>query len=476
MIKKPYFLIKIACQSKDLWISYFNNVKYIIMINDTIAAISSGGKINQAISIIRVSGQDSIDVVKKIYTGKVGKNQTITFGNIIDNFNNNEIIDEVLCMWYIGTNNFVGENTIEINCHGGVIITNRILELLLANGARLATPGEFSRRSFLNGKMDLIKAEAINDLIHANSISQSKLAIKKFDGSTSKFINELKSELSYLIGEMEVSIDYPEYEFDDPFDKRLKPRLLKLQSKIQKAIDLSESSRLLFEGIKVVILGKPNVGKSSLLNAILEEDKAIVTDIAGTTRDLVEASFQYKGYLFKFIDTAGIRDSKEVIEKIGIDKSIKQIDGADVIIHVMDITQKNNEYDCKIEQLAKNNNKIYIPVFNKKDLLAKTKKVEGLSISAKNKDIEELKNKLVESFKNVNLDNEIYFNNARQLSLIKKAKKSIDDALLAIDNKLDADLTIIDLRQAWASLTDITGRADNEQLLDEMFKNFCLGK
>ncbi|UUM25584.1 tRNA uridine-5-carboxymethylaminomethyl(34) synthesis GTPase MnmE [Mycoplasmopsis agalactiae] len=445
------------------------------MINDTITAISSGGKINQAISIIRVSGPDSINVVKKIFTGKVGTSHTITFGNIVDNLNGNEVIDEVLCMWFLGTNNFVGEDTVEINCHGGVVITNRILELLLANGARLAEPGEFSRRSFLNGKMDLIKAEAINDLIHASTVSQTKLAIKKFDGKTSMYIQELKDELAYLIGEMEVSIDYPEYDFDNPFTDKLMSRLESIRNKISKTIELSQTSRMIFEGIKIAILGKPNVGKSSILNAILEEDKAIVTDIAGTTRDIVEAMWQYKGLLFKFIDTAGIRDTKEKIEKIGIDKSFEQIEKADVVLHIHDPSQNDNEFDSQIKNKAHSLNKIYVPVINKKDLLETTND-KFLYVSAKLNDLDPLKEKLVSVFKNINLNNDQYVNNSRQLALIKQAHKSLEDAIKSIKLGYDPDVVIIDLRQAWSHLTDITGRADNELLLDEMFKNFCLGK
>ncbi len=445
------------------------------MINDTITAISSGGKINQAISIIRVSGPDSVNVVQKVFTGKVGKSHTITFGNIVDNLNNNEIVDEVLCMWFLGTNNFVGEDTVEINCHGGVVITNRILELLLANGARLAEPGEFSRRSFLNGKMDLIKAEAINDLIHASTVSQTKLAIKKFDGKTSLYIQELKKELSFLIGEMEVSIDYPEYDFDNPFNDKLTARLKQIRNKINQTIELSQTSRMIFEGIKIAILGKPNVGKSSILNSILEEDKAIVTDIAGTTRDIVEAMWQYKGLLFKFVDTAGIRETKEKIEKIGIDKSFEQIDKADVVLHIYDPSQKNDEFDEQIKSKALSLNKVYIQVINKKDLVENIDN-NLLYVSAKQNDLDELKEKLVSVFKNIDLNNDQYVNNSRQLALIKQAQKSLDNALNSIENGYDPDVVIIDLRQAWSHLTDITGRADNELLLDEMFKNFCLGK
>ncbi|MBZ4218487.1 tRNA uridine-5-carboxymethylaminomethyl(34) synthesis GTPase MnmE [Mycoplasma tauri] len=447
------------------------------MINDTIAAISSGGKVNQAISIIRVSGSDSIEVVKKVFTGKVGKNQNITFGKIIDNTNNNEVIDEVLCMWYIGNNNFVGEDTVEINCHGGVVVTNQILELLLANGARLAEPGEFSRRSFLNGKMDLIKAEAINELIHAKTTSQTNLAIKKFSGKTSDYINELKSELAYFIGEMEVSIDYPEYDFENPFNEQLKDRLIQLNKKIAHTIELSETSRLIFDGIKVAIVGRPNVGKSSLLNALIDEEKAIVTNIPGTTRDIVEASWQYKGFLFKFIDTAGIRKTNEKIEKIGIDKSYEQLALSDVVVHVFDASNTENEFDFNIKNKAKEQNKIYIPVINKKDLLnSEDLNDESIYISAKNYDIENLKDSLVDSFKSIDLNNANYLNNSRQLALIKKAYNSIKDGIKAIEDGYDLDVVIIDIRQAWSSIADIIGRSDNEDLLDDMFKHFCLGK
>ncbi|UUD35495.1 tRNA uridine-5-carboxymethylaminomethyl(34) synthesis GTPase MnmE [Mycoplasmopsis caviae] len=446
------------------------------MINDTIAAISSGGKINQAISIIRVSGHDSIDIVSRVFKGKIGTNQTITYGHIFDN-KTNEIVDEVLVAWFIGNKNFTGENTVEINCHGGVLVTNRILELIIANGARMALPGEFSRRSFLNGKMDLIKAEAINDLIHAKTLKQSKLAIKKFDGKTSDMIKSLIDQLAYLIGQMEINIDYPEYDdFENVLTNELTKKLEKLQEQLGLIIKESENSRLIFDGIKVAILGKPNVGKSSLLNCLIDEEKAIVSDQAGTTRDIVEATYQIDGLLFKLVDTAGIRKTSRKIEKIGIEKSFEQIEKCDVVIHVNEANVAENDFDQKVQELATKFNKPVIKVINKDDLL-KTKQKNGfVYISAKNKNIEELRKALVNIFAKNEINNEEYVVNSRQLALIKKASLSISDAINSINSGIDVDVVIIDIRQAWSSLVDISGRADNELLLDDMFKNFCLGK
>lgn len=444
------------------------------MINDTIAAISSGGKINQAISIIRVSGENSIDIVKKIFTGKIGTHQQITYGNIIDNFNNNRLVDEVLVMWFIGKNTFTGENTVEINCHGGVILTNRILELLLINGARLATPGEFSRRSFMNGKMDLIKAEAINDLIHATSALQTDLVVQKFNGKTSKLIDDLREWLMKLIGQIEVNIDYPEYDdVENILENGLLEDLNKIALKMNELVKNSEDSRIIFEGIKVAIVGKPNVGKSSLLNALLGQEKAIVTDEAGTTRDVVEATWQYNGLLYKLIDTAGIRQASAKAEQLGIEKSFKQIEQSDIVIHLCDPTQKMNEYDEQVKNIAQKFNKKIIEVWNKKDIQI----VENsINICAKENDIDDLLNSLGKIFENIDISNKEFVNNARQLSLIKKASNSIFDAIKSIENGTYSDLVIVDIRDAWKNLVDITGRADNEQLLDDMFKNFCLGK
>ncbi|QKT05669.1 tRNA uridine-5-carboxymethylaminomethyl(34) synthesis GTPase MnmE [Mycoplasma sp. OR1901] len=451
--------------------------------NDNIAAISSGSRTNQPISIVRLSGPNAVDIIKKIYKGKIGHDHQITYGEIYDK---ETLIDEVLVMWFIGKknkdgkmiyNNYVGEPIIEINCHGGIVVTNKILELLLVHGARLAEPGEFTRRAFLNGKLDLVKADAIHDLIMSKTTRQANASVSRFKGKTSDLLDKINNRISLLIGTAEVNIDYPEYEDVDQITSKLFINTLgELSKEFSEIIRVSEKSRYIFEGVKVAILGKPNVGKSSVLNALLSEEKAIVTDIAGTTRDLVEASYQIDGILFKLIDTAGIRKTDEIIEQMGIKKSFDQIEQADLILHILDPSQENNEFDIEIEKKSKELNKYYIKVMNKSDLV-QGKKDGFIYISAIKKEIEDLEKALVENFKNIDVLDERIFSNTRQLSLIKKSKRHIDDALeLAKNEGYTFDTLIVDLYDAWDSLEEIKGRANREDLLDTMFSNFCLGK
>ncbi|VEU70038.1 tRNA uridine-5-carboxymethylaminomethyl(34) synthesis GTPase MnmE [Mycoplasmopsis glycophila] len=448
---------------------------------DTIAAISSGMHINQPISIVRICGPDAQEIIKKIYKGKIGKDHEITYGHIYDN---DEFVDEVLVMWFTGKekegkiiyNNFVGEPIIEINCHGGIVVTNKILELLLNNGARLAEKGEFTRRAFLNGKMDLVKAEAIHDLIFAKTSKQAAASVNRFKGKTSNLIDKFLYDLAYLIGVCEVNIDYPEYEDIEKIEtKTMLEKIKKMIAELKTIVKVSEDSKYIFEGVKVAILGKPNVGKSSILNALLAEDKAIVTDIAGTTRDLVEASYQIDGMLFKLIDTAGLRKTEEKIEQIGIQKSLAQIEEADLVIHVIDPSQNEDEFDQIIENETKNKGKFYIKVQNKKDLGFENRD-QLVHISAKNNDIKELEDALVQNFKNIDIMDERIFNNTRQLSLIKDALRSMQEAENALEYDQTFDLIMIDLYNAWDSLQNIKGNVNREDLLDIMFSNFCLGK
>ncbi|MCP4336947.1 MAG: tRNA uridine-5-carboxymethylaminomethyl(34) synthesis GTPase MnmE [Mycoplasma sp.] len=437
------------------------------MMYDTIAAIASGST-NQAISIIRISGPESFSITKKIFSGKVGKNKEVTFGKIKDG---EIVIDEVLALWFIGPNTFTGEDTVEINAHGGVINTNKILELILANGARIAEPGEFSRRSFLNGKMDLVKAEAINDMIMAKTSAQTNLAVKKFDGRTSNLINSIKEELLKIIANCEVNIDYPEYDdVEQLTTEKLLPALESLKIKIENMVSISENSRFIYEGINVAIVGKPNSGKSSLLNALLGEDKAIVTNIPGTTRDIVEGNIQIGQILLKLKDTAGIHESNNKIEKVGIQKSLNEIKTADLIIHLMDSTKEEDDYDNKIIEAAKN--KAYLKVWNKSDI----KEKEGISISAKEGKIENLYKAIESQYKNIDLNNENIVTNSRQLSLIKSSLMSIKESIQGLKSGVGPEVVIIDIQKAWDDLANILGKADNETLLDSMFKNFCLGK
>ena len=434
---------------------------------DNIAAISSGN-INQPISIIRVSGPESFDIVKKVFSGKIGTNRTITYGYILDG---EERIDEVLISWFVGPNTFTGENIVEINAHGGVVNTNKILSLILANGARIAEPGEFSRRAFLNGKLDLVKAEAIHDLIFAQTEEQAKLSVKKFDGNTSNLIESLKTKLLHIIATIETNIDYPEYDDVEVLTtKELLPKLHDVKSDIKDILEASKASKYIYEGVSVAIVGKPNAGKSSLLNTLLNEDKAIVTDIPGTTRDVVEGKMQIGQVLLNFKDTAGIHSTSDVVEQMGIKKSLDQIEKADLVIHLIDASQPETEDDKLIEQSSKFKN--YLKVYNKNDI----SKHDGISISAKNKEISELLNAIKNTFKEIDLNDSKIITNTRQLSLIKSALISIEEAINALENQIDPDTVIIDVQKAWEDLANILGRAEQSDLLDMMFKTFCLGK
>ncbi|TDV24475.1 tRNA modification GTPase [Mycoplasmopsis mustelae] len=449
--------------------------------NENIAAISSGSRINQPISIIRVCGPDAVEIVSKIFQGRIGSDHQITYGYIFDG---DVLVDEVLVMWFVGKevkgkkvyNNYVGEPLIEINCHGGIVVTNKVLELILTNGARLAEKGEFTRRAFLNGKMDLIKAEAIHDLIMAQTMSQASAIVNKFKGKTSQLLDEFANDLANLIGICEVNIDYPEYEDVEKLSNRLMlEKVDDLIVRLQKIIKVSEDSRYIFDGVHVALLGKPNVGKSSILNALLCEEKAIVTDVAGTTRDLVEATYQINGILFKLIDTAGLRNTSEKIEQIGIKKSLEQIQKADLVVHVVDPTQKEDEFDLKIQQESQNLRKFYIKVQNKSDLV-NDKNPNLINISAINNDIQDLETAMVANFVNINIFDEKIISNARQLSLIKSSLKSLQEAKKSLLNIYTYDVIIVDLYNAWDEIQNIKGNANREDLLDVMFSNFCLGK
>lgn len=438
--------------------------------NDTIAAIATAN-INQAISIIRMSGSDAIKIIKKIFSGKIGKDKTISYGFIMDK---NKKIDEVLINFFVGKDNFVGEDTIEIMCHGGVLVTNNILELLLINGARQAERGEFSRRSFLNGKMDLIKAEAINDLINSKTQTQTKIAINKFDNHSSKIIKELIHEIELMIGICEVNIDYPEYDDVEKIDSsKINKLTKKFISKIDQIIKSSESNQIYSTSLKIAIVGKPNSGKSELMNKLLKKDKSIVAAIEGTTRDVVEDEIVFNDILFKISDTAGIRKSDNEVEEIGIKKSFEEIEKSQIVFHILDATKEENEFDKQISKRAQN--KIYLKLFNKKDLI-KEEKENNLYISAKNNDLVSLKNKLDLLFKQgLNLDNNWFFNN-RETTLLKKAKGSLENVIKSSQDGFGFEVIIVDLYEAWESMKLILGKVDKEELLDEIFKNFCLGK
>ena len=452
--------------------------------NDTICAIATAQGVG-AISIIRVSGEESTKIVDKIFQGKdltKVASHTINYGHIIDN---NEVIDEVLVSVMKSPKTFTTEDVVEINTHGGIAATNRTLELLLENGCRLAEPGEFTKRAFLNGRIDLLEAEAIMDMIDAKTEKQRKMAVNQIDGKTSNLINELRNDMVQIISNINVNIDYPEYDDVDIITNDLLiPKITKLKEKIKKILKESENGKIIKEGIKTTIIGRPNVGKSSLLNALLQEDKAIVTNIAGTTRDIVEGQISINGILLNMIDTAGIRKTEDLIEAIGVEKSLKLMEEADLILFMLN----NNEEisDDILELINKIENKKYLVLINKKDLekrldieklnIPKNKIVE-LSI-INNEGIESLKEKIIEMFNINELETKdpTYLSNSRSISILKKCLKRVEDIEKSLNDNMPIDMIELDIKNIWEELGTINGTSYEEELLDEMFSRFCLGK
>ena len=448
--------------------------------DDTIAAISTALGVG-AISIIRVSGKDAIDIVNKIFDKDLtkAKSHTIHYGYII---NNKEIIDEVLVSVMLAPKTFTTENVVEINCHGGISTTNKILELLLSNGARLAEPGEFTKRAFLNGRIDLTQAEGIMNLIDSKTEASRNMSIKQLTGSVSNLISSLRSDLIKIISNIEVNIDYPEYEDIEVItNEKILPDINIIKQKLQEIIKNAENGKLLNVGINIGIIGKPNVGKSSLLNALLEEDKAIVTDIEGTTRDIVEGQFILNGIVCNIIDTAGIRKTNDIVESIGVNKSLEIIDKSDLIIYVLNNNEVLTEEETELLKQLKNKKKKYIIVINKTDLANKLEIKEESPIKLSIKDnigLENLKNRIIELFnlEEINTNDMTYLSNARSISLLKKSLTTIDEIINNINNNSPIDIIEIDLKNVWHTLGEIIGETYTDELIDEIFSRFCLGK
>ncbi len=436
------------------------------MLNDTICAISTALK-DGAISIVRMSGDGCFDIVKKISDVKDIRGNTIVYSHIYDE---GEMIDEVLISFFEKGKSYTREDMAEINCHGGVYVTRLILNLLLKNGCRLAEPGEFTKRAYLNGRIDLSEADSINDMIRAESAIQARSAIRGISGSIERLITPLMDEMRDVISMIEVNIDYPEYEDERQMSNEvIKPYVKKWIDEAEEMVDKAERFRLVKDGLDTVIIGKPNVGKSSLLNALLEKDKAIVTDIAGTTRDLVEGKVHLKNITLNLIDTAGIRDTQEKIEQIGIEKTMEAIDGADLIILVVDASNIDEE-DRRLMEEYKDRN--LIVVYNKSDL----NRMGDISISAMNNDIDSLRDYLNGRYQeDISLADEDILNNERQIALMKQCLKELEDVLAHIDRD-SLDMTVTDLDAAYHDLCLILGKEYQEDLIDHMFRNFCLGK
>lgn len=443
------------------------------MLKDTIAAISTANQ-DGAISIVRLSGDEAIDIVNQIFTADLSKKEshTINYGTIIDP-NSHEAIDEVLVSIFRAPKTFTREDIVEINCHGGRFVTRKVLSLVLSCGARLAQPGEFTQRAFLNGRIDLTQAEAINDLINAKNNTNLKVAIKGVKGSIRKMLDPLIQELLDIIANIEVNIDYPEYDdVEQLTNERVLPMAKAWSEKIKAILAKSESSQMLKEGIRTAIIGKPNVGKSSLLNALLEEEKAIVTDIAGTTRDLVEGSIQLGNVALNLIDTAGIRETEDVVEKIGIDRSLKAIENAQLVLMVLDASRPLDEQDEELLRLTENKTRIL--VYNKKDLVPVS---EGIAISAKDNELKPLIQEIERLFeKHLIAVEDPTLNNERQIALMSHALQSMNQAIHSLEEGMELDLVTIDLQDSYTSLKEILGEVSRDDLLDTLFSNFCLGK
>lgn len=449
------------------------------MIFDTIVGIATLRGIS-ALNVIRVSGSDAIQLVNRLFVGKDLDKQpshTVSYGHLVDD---GVILDEVLVSIFREPKSFTAENVVEISTHGGYLIAEKVIEALIKLGCRMAEPGEFTKRAYLNGRIDLTQAESIMDMVNAKTMTQLQIANQGLSGQVRELINDLQSDLLSLIAKIEVNIDYPEY--DDAIvmtNEIIIPETKSIIEKINQILIKSDTGKVIREGIKTVIIGRPNVGKSSLLNTLLREDKAIVTEISGTTRDLIEGELNLGGILLKLIDTAGIRTTDDIVEKIGIDRAKKALSEADLILLVLDQSQKLTDEDKELIELT--SEKTRIIVGNKTDLgsLVDIQNENIIKVSAKNNTgIDQLENEVKRLFVDEVLigKNETMLSNARHIGKLKEANQNLKDALSSAQANYPVDMVEIDLRKAWESLGEITGESGTEMLISTLFSKFCLGK
>ena len=458
------------------------------MSTDTIAAIGTALS-NSGISIIRISGKDSLNIIRKIFVSnsKIMPNNII-YGKIVEN---GKVVDTVLVSYFKNPKSYTGEDVCEINCHGGVQITREILQLVLANGARLAEPGEFSKRAFLNGKMDLTKAEAVINLINSKNTTQARIAANNLEGDLYKKIKEVREELIELMAHIEVSVDYPEYDYDEVENDNVISLLNKKIVEINNILSTYEQGKYIKDGVNVVILGKPNVGKSSLLNTLSRSQKAIVTEIPGTTRDVIEERINIGNIILNLSDTAGIRKTDDFVEKIGVKKSIEKIDEADLVIYLLNVESDIDDEDKEILSKIQNKGIKLITVINKIDKGQKLKfdsildelKQFGVNEVIKmsvlnNEGIDELKNKIEEIFNTNDLDfeNELIITNERHRDLLNKSKEYLEIAKKEIEDNEPIDIVSIVIKNATKSLGEIIGADVNQDIVNKIFEKFCLGK
>ncbi len=458
---------------------------------DTIAAISTPMG-EGAIAIVRLSGEEAIKIADKIFKSPKSKrlievdSHTIHYGHIIDP-DTGEIVEEVMVSLMRGPKTFTRENVVEINCHGGLVTVNRVLQLVVKNGARLAEPGEFTKRAFLNGRIDLSQAEAVMDLIRAKTDRAMNVALGQMEGRLSKLIQKLRQEILETLAHVEVNIDYPEYDdVEEMTHHMLIEKATFVKNEINKLLQTSQQGKILREGLSTVIIGRPNVGKSSLLNSLVHENKAIVTDIPGTTRDVIEEYVNVRGVPLRLVDTAGIRETEDIVERIGVERSRKVLKEADLILHVLNYHEELTEEDLQLFEVVKGMDTIII--INKTDLERRIdlEKVKELAAGRpvvttsllEEKGIDELEDAIGTLFfeGNVQSSDLTYVSNSRHIALLTAAQTSINDALTGIEAGVPIDIVQIDLTRCWEQLGEIIGDAVHESLIDQLFSQFCLGK
>lgn len=457
---------------------------------DTITSISTPMG-EGAIAIVRLSGNEAIEIANKIYKGKNKltevESHTINYGHIIDP-ETNEIVEEVMVAVMRAPRTYTREDIVEINCHGGIMTVNRVLELTLSNGAKLAEPGEFTKRAFLNGRIDLSQAEATMDFIRSKTERASKVAMHQIEGRLSTLIKGLRQSILEILAQVEVNIDYPEYDdVEEATNTFLLSEAEKIKQSIDKLLQTGSQGKILREGLSTVIVGKPNVGKSSMLNNLIQDNKAIVTEIAGTTRDVLEEYVNVRGVPLRLVDTAGIRETEDIVEKIGVERSRQALSKADLILYVLNYNEALTESDYQLAEVIKGEDVIVI--INKTDLtqsldIEAVKRMVGVNTPivmtsmVDQTGIEQLEEKIRDLFFEGTVSNQdmTYVSNARHISLLKDARKSIEDAMEAAQNGVPVDMVQIDLIKTWELLGEVIGEAVSEGLIDQLFSQFCLGK
>lgn len=460
------------------------------MIDDTIAAIATAPG-ECGISIIRISGPKSLDIIEGIFVSKKGLNlkgfpsRRLIYGHILDK-EKDRIVDEVLVVYMPGPYTYTKEDVVEVNCHGGIIPVRNVLELILRNGARMAEPGEFTKRAFLNGRIDLAQAEAVMDIISAKTDKGFDVAFKQLEGTLSKRVSKIRSKLVEIIAHVQVSIDYTEEDIQEITYEELYEETKEIKGLINKLLETADTGKILREGLSTAIIGKPNVGKSSLLNSLLKESRAIVTDIPGTTRDIIEEYISIKGIPLKIVDTAGIRDTEDIVEKIGVERSKEIFNRADLVILVLDSSQKLTKEDYEIMEYVKERQSIVL--INKTDLpqridedevnkILSDKKIIKVSL-IEEKGLDELENEIVNMVYDgrVIQKNSSYVTNIRHKNALERALRSINEAIMAVEQEFTLDLIEVDLEDTYMFLGEITGETVAEDIIDTIFSNFCLGK